>query len=82
MDDKLFDVIARSIRECDLRSCEFATAAEVIIEAIEAAGYAVVPVEPTETMVKAGRHSEMSHASVHWVYKAMCAAANKERADA
>lgn len=54
--------------------------ADTILDALQSAGYAVVPVEPTEAMVEAGRKAMspekfVSHARAIWVWLDMVAAA-------
>lgn len=52
--------------------------ADAILAALSAAGYAVVPVEPTEAMNIAGREARRSMGANIDVYQAMIVAAREE----
>jgi hypothetical protein len=56
-EELIADMIARMENEAD-DNFSFKRAAQAALAAIEAQGLAVVPVEPTEGMVRAGRDAE------------------------
>ena len=53
MSDKLIEAVARELHHAGWEKDYWTEAAKQVIAAIEASGYAVVPKEPTEEMVKA-----------------------------
>ena len=56
---------------------ELKSDADAILAALEAAGYAVVPKEPTEAMLNSGWRERGQQHSMTAVYKAMLAAAKE-----
>lgn len=83
----LREVVARAIANADLgRNWEASTLsfADAALSAIRAAGFAVVPVEPTEAMLKAGGNAYYGEGpgdtQAECIYAAMLTAALSETA--
>lgn len=68
--------------ECHGEDCIYGERADAILAALAAAGYAVVPREPTEAMVNAAldrKHGEDLPLIYHGIWRAMVAAAEVPR---
>jgi hypothetical protein len=77
------DVIVHTIAQMTERGHTNGDAATAILSALAAAGYAVVPVEPTREMLLAapGRTNQATEESMyHGIYRAMLAAAKETQA--
>jgi hypothetical protein len=66
--------VAQGYRETENELARTADEAAAIITALKAAGYAIVPVEPTDEMLGAG----YVHSTTAAIYRAMIRASGKE----
>ncbi len=77
MTDDLVELVTKVIRE--QQGCFFDDIARHVLAAVEAAGYVIVPREPTEAMIEAGA-IYADHNGAHGAWQAMIDAALKEDA--